>query len=139
MTAENWDVSSLRIQNGPHQILILDDDPCVLSTLRRALRGEPYEVLTSDDPDEAMELVERRKIDVVMVDQYMPGIFGTEFLEEVRRRRPNCARVILTGHPDWLPMQEGLEGHVQYLVTKPWSTRDLKETLRELLKAVAIP
>ncbi len=135
MVGTPWDVSSLRLQDRRHHVLIVDDDPTVLSTLRRALRSEPYEVTTSDDPGEALDLVDLREFDVVIADQYMPEIRGTDFLEEVRRRKPGVARVILTGHPDWLPLREGLEGRVQFLMTKPWSSRDLKETIQDLLKA----
>lgn len=132
---DSWDVEKLKMQDRRHAVLFLDDDPDALSALRRALKREPYDVYTTEDPDEAMRLIVERPVDIVVADQYMPSIAGTDFLRRVAERAPKALRVVLTGHPDWLPFSEGVEGRVHWLLTKPWSTRELRETLLELLGA----
>jgi response regulator RpfG family c-di-GMP phosphodiesterase len=131
--AGSWDVGMLRFQDRPHAVLFLDDDPETLSALRRGLRDEPYEVLTTLDPAEALAILTSRPVDVVVTDQFMPSIAGTEFLRDVAARAPAAVRVVLTGHPDRVPFQAGLEGRVHWLVTKPWSLRELRQTLIGLL------
>ncbi len=130
---EDWSVEKLKMQDRRHAVLFLDDDPDALSALRRALKGEPYDVYTTADPAQALEWIEQRHVDVVVADQYMPSIAGTDFLRRVARTDPSAVRVVLTGHPDWLPLSEGLEGRVDWLLTKPWNPRELKETLGELI------
>lgn len=128
-----WNVGKLKMQDRRHAVLFLDDDPDALSALRRALKSEPYDVYTTVDPGEALEWIRTRPVDVVVADQYMPSIAGTDFLRRVAETAPSAVRVVLTGHPDWLPFSEGLEGRVHWLLTKPWNPRELRETIGELI------
>lgn len=129
-----WKTETLRVQNRPHTVLVVDDDSAVLASIRRGLRNEPFEVLTTEHPEEALEWMDKRDIDVVVADQSMPFMAGTELLDRILERRPGAVRVILTGHPDRFPMGEGLTGKVQFLLSKPWNPRELGETLRRLIE-----
>lgn len=80
-------------------VLLVDDEPHVLEGLRWTLRGEAYDVLVAGSAREALEILGRRRIDVVVSDEQMPGMSGSEFLGKVAREWPRASRVMLTGRP----------------------------------------
>ena len=110
-------------------VLCVDDDPAILSSLRRVLRREPYEVETSEDPVLALERVAKGDVRLVIIDQRMPGMCGSEFAAEVRRLSPATVRVMLTAYPHHLSEE------IQWLVGKPWNDEALKLTVLQLLTA----
>src|ERR1041384_1341264 len=81
-------------------VICIDDDAPVLSAIKRLLRHEPYEVITTLDPSEVMTLVGSREINLIIADQRLPPMLGTELLKTVRRKSPETICVILTGHAD---------------------------------------
>ena len=109
-------------------VLCVDDDPAILSSLRRVLRGEPYEVETAVDPMVALMRVAKGDVSLVIIDQRMPGMCGSEFAAEVRRISPDTVRVMLTAYP------HHLSHDVQWLVGKPWNDEALKLTLLQLVQ-----
>ena len=108
-------------------VLCVDDDPAILSSLRRVLQFEPYEVETLEDPVRALERVAKGDVRLVILDQRMPGMCGSEFAAEVRRISPDTVRVMLTAYPAHLSRD------VQWLVGKPWNDEALKLTLLQIL------
>jgi DNA-binding response OmpR family regulator len=112
-------------------ILCVDDEPQVLSALRRSLSTEPYEVLTAQGAEEALCWFEELPIDLVLTDQLMPGTKGTELLREVRKRSPRTARAILTAHLGMT--KEGLEAGAATVLYKPWNDEVLRRTVRRVL------
>jgi len=81
----------------PPTVLLVDDEPNVLTGLQRALRKEPYELLHASSVHEARTILRNRSVDVVIADQDMPDLVGTVFLAEVHREFPATERFILTG------------------------------------------
>src|SRR5262245_26669918 len=69
-------------------VLCVDDEPQVLSALQRTLRHEPYEVVTAADPELALDCLDRLPVEVVIADERMPRMNGSDLLEEVHRRWP---------------------------------------------------
>ena len=63
-----------------HSVLFVDDEPNVLEGLERALRMEPFTLLTATSGGEAMEVLNNASVDVVVADQEMPGMKGTDLL-----------------------------------------------------------
>jgi response regulator RpfG family c-di-GMP phosphodiesterase len=116
-----------------HVVVLVDDEPKVLASLRRALRGEPYFVLTTGDPAQALRWIASRDVSVVVSDQRMPSMDGMELLRRVRERSPATARVILSAYTGETARSPGLRGDVDTLVSKPWDERMLKRVLREFL------
>jgi two-component system, probable response regulator PhcQ len=84
-------------------VLILDDEPKVLSGLKRALRKEPYDLLCATTAHEAFAILHERPIDVVISDQDMPGMTGTAFLAKVREVYPSTHRFMLPGRAAGYP------------------------------------
>ena len=117
-------------------VLCVDDEPQVLSALQRALRHEPYEVVTAADPTLALDCLARLPIEVVIADERMPRMNGSELLAEVHRRWPWMGRVILTGYPGQNIMIRSLESRVDFLLYKPWDDDALRKTIGRLFREV---
>lgn len=117
-------------------VMCVDDEPAVLSALRRTLRREPFDVLTASDAEVALNSLGRHSVDVVIADERMPRMSGSEFLTEVHRRWPGTGLVILTGYPGQNVMIRGLEAKVDFLLYKPWDDDSLRRTIRRLVLEV---
>ncbi len=111
-------------------VLIVDDEPNILEGLRQALWKSPYEVLTASGPEEALGVLRERKVDVVISDQLMPGMTGTELLGLVHDRQPDAVRIMLSGHADAETVIRTInEGEVYRFLTKPCDRTELLVTL----------
>jgi len=115
-------------------VLCVDDDLAVLSSLRRLLRTEPYEVVTTSSPDQALASLLRQPVSVVISDERMPERSGTELLAEVRERWPGIGLVILTAYPGGEAMIRGLEAGIDLLLSKPWEGEILRSAVRDLIE-----
>ena len=116
-----------------HVVVCVDDEPAILSALKRSLRTEPYELLTTESPERALRWVNSRDISLVITDQKMPQMEGTELLEEISRRSPSTARIILTAYPGSTIGTPGLRHWTECMISKPWDTVMLRKTIRQLL------
>ena len=114
-------------------VLCVDDDACILASLRRLLRSEPYEVATAPSAAQALACLRTRPVEVVISDERMPGTSGSELLAEVRQRWPWIGRIILTGHPGHSVIVRGFQAGIDSLIHKPWDDEALKGTIRRLL------
>lgn len=117
-----------------HKVVLVDDDPAVLGSLRRLLRREPYDLLCTDRPEMALAWIEQGGVSLAVLDQRMPGLCGTDLAERIRRCSPGTIRVMLTAYPGNTIVQHGLAGDVQWLISKPWNDDALRLALRHLLK-----
>lgn len=115
-------------------VVVVDDDPAVLSALRRLLRDEPLEILATSRPEEALEWIGSRTVSLVIADERMSDMRGLQLLEEVERRSPSTARILLTGYPGQSVKHETLEKGVFHLFYKPWNDKVLKRTIRRLVR-----
>jgi response regulator RpfG family c-di-GMP phosphodiesterase len=116
-----------------HVVVCVDDEPAILSALRRSLRSEPYELLTTESPQSALKWVWTRDVSLVITDQRMPGMEGTELLEEVVRRSPSTARIILTAYPGDTITKPRLRSWTECMISKPWDNIMLRKTIRQML------
>jgi response regulator RpfG family c-di-GMP phosphodiesterase len=116
-----------------HTLVLVDDELEVLRSLRRLLRKEPYDLLCTITPELALGWIENHDVCLLLVDQRMPGMCGTDLAERVRRCSPRTLRVMLTAFPGNSVVQHGLAQDVQWLISKPWSDDALRLTLRQLL------
>ena len=116
-----------------HCVVCVDDEPAILAALRRSLRQEPYDVLTTESPKDALRWITTRDISLIITDQRMPGMQGTELLEEVSRNSPSTARIILTAYPGTAFSTPGLRRWLECMISKPWDSGMLRRTIRQLL------
>ncbi|MGB0423652.1 MAG: response regulator [Flavobacteriales bacterium] len=118
-------------------ILYLDDDNQNLDSFKANLR-DTYVVLTANNPVEAYNLVHENDIQMVITDQRMPSMSGSEFLETMAKEFPNIQRVLLTGVADWKSVVEAVnKGKVSKIVTKPFNFSELKKMISEGLDQFA--
>lgn len=118
-----------------HTVLFVDDEPMVTEGLKRALRKEPYRILSARSGEEALAILEQEKVDVVVSDERMEGMGGSEFLSIVRKRRPNTIRMMLTGHASLDAVIRAInEGEIYRFFTKPCNETDLAVTIRQALR-----
>lgn len=116
---------------SPPVLLFVDDEARILSALRRSLRREGYEILSAESGSEALRILTSRRVDLILTDQKMPGMSGLEFLEEVARRHPEVARMLITGWPEEISAEEIARLEIRALIPKPWDDRALKALLRD--------
>lgn len=116
-------------------VLFIDDEPEVLASLRRAFRHvRELAVFTTGDPEEALELIRLEQIYLIITDQNMPGIMGTDLLRKVKDIAPHVKLGILTAYADLKMFQESVNDiRVSYLFMKPYDSREL---VQKVLAAV---
>jgi two-component system probable response regulator PhcQ len=120
-------------------ILFVDDEPNMLSALRRALRKEPYQCFFAEGPEEGLDLIDQESIDLVVADHMMPGMDGLTFLKRLREINPEIIRVILTGQADLQMAMEAInEGEVSRFLTKPWIDVELRMVLKQLVDFIEL-
>lgn len=113
-------------------LLIVDDEPNILSTLQRVLVDEGYRILTANDAYQGLELLAKESIQVVLSDQRMPRMSGTEFLGRVKVLHPATIRIILSGHADLETVTRAInEGAVYKFLDKPFDVELLRGHIRD--------
>jgi PAS domain S-box-containing protein len=118
----------------PPTVVIVDDQPEILVSLRRVFRDEHYELATFSSPAEALEWMRTHPVDLIIADERMPDMRGSDLLEKIRERSPRTIRVILTGYPGSATVGYGLAHGVDWLISKPWNDDAIRITLRQLLE-----
>ena len=112
-------------------ILVVDDEPEMLFSLRNLLRRE-FEVYTAGSGAEGMRVLEEHEVHLVMTDQRMPEMTGVELLNRVKSEHPGAMRLIFTGYADIKAVIDAInQGSVFRFVTKPWDPEELLAALRE--------
>jgi signal transduction histidine kinase len=112
-------------------VLLVDDEPGVLSAMVRNLRHQPFQLYTARSADEAIALITSHGIDLIVSDENMPGMLGTEFLAWVAREYPSIVRIVLTGTPNVDSALRALnEGEVYRFLTRPCDVVSLAMTIR---------
>lgn len=116
-------------------ILFVDDEPNVTGGLKRSFYREPYTILSANSAKEAIEVLADKHVDVVVSDEQMPGMAGSELLAVVREKYPDTIRIILTGQATLEAAIRAINaGGVYRFFTKPCNEVDLKMTIRQALQ-----
>jgi len=117
-----------------HTVLFVDDEVNILRALQRLLRHEEMNVLSTDRANEALEIVAREPVQLVVTDQRMPDMSGVDLLSKVRERQPDVVRMLLTGYTEIDVAVDAINrGQIYRLVTKPWNDDELRATIRQAL------
>lgn len=117
------------------RVLIVDDDSNVLAALKRTLGEEPYEVDTAGSGEDAMTIIKEKRFKVVVSDERMPGMMGSELLGIIRTRSPSTVCIMLTGHASLDAAIKAVnQGEIFRFLTKPWSDIELKLAIRSALE-----
>jgi diguanylate cyclase (GGDEF)-like protein/PAS domain S-box-containing protein len=120
-----------RSGDPPQTLLIVDDDANVLSSLHRLFRRDGYRILTAVSPAEGFELLALYPVQVILCDQRMPIMSGTEFLSKVKEMYPDTIRIILSGYTGVESMLDSINrGAIYRFYTKPWDDTQLRDNVR---------
>lgn len=117
-------------------ILIVDDDPCVRTAVRKILRNEPYEIIEAANGSEAVNFYRQTKIDLMITDLIMPEKEGIETILEIRQGFPDAKIIAISGGGKnstdlYLNMAKDLGA--QYVLSKPFQIADLLNAVRKLV------
>jgi diguanylate cyclase (GGDEF)-like protein/PAS domain S-box-containing protein len=116
-------------------LLLVDDEPNILASLSRLLRREGFQILTALSPNEAFEHLAKQPVQVILSDQRMPEMSGTEFFARVRQLYPDTIRIVLTGYTDLDSVTGAINrGAIYKFLTKPWDDDQLREQIRDAFR-----
>jgi diguanylate cyclase (GGDEF)-like protein/PAS domain S-box-containing protein len=116
---------------GQRTLLLVDDEADILKALQRLLRRRGYRILTAQSAERALELMALNDVQVVVSDQRMPGIGGSELLSRIRELYPNTVRIMLSGYSEIGALTEAInQGAIYRYLTKPWDDEQLREEIR---------
>ncbi len=116
-------------------LLLVDDEENILRSLRRLFRREGYTILTAGSGSEGLEVLKNQPVGVIVSDQRMPEMTGSEFLHEVKKLYPDTVRIILSGYTDLESVTESINvGAIYKFLTKPWEDELLCENVREAFR-----
>lgn len=117
---------------APRKLLLVDDEANILTSLKRMLRNEGYQVFTAGSGQEGLEILKHESIGVIISDQRMPGMNGTEFLSQVKELYPETVRIVLSGYTELETITSAINrGAIYRFLTKPWDDAQLKAHIAE--------
>ncbi|MGX5174543.1 ATPase, T2SS/T4P/T4SS family [Aliikangiella sp. IMCC44653] len=129
-TGKAEDTDSAVQETGRYQLLFVDDESNVLVALKRNFRKENYDIHLAKDPIEALELLKKQSIHLIISDFKMPKMNGADFLRKVKDEYPQVVRIMLTGQADTNAVMTAInEGAVYKFILKPWNDDDLRVTV----------
>jgi len=111
-------------------VLFLDDEKNVLNSISRVFEDEPYGFAVTDSFVEAMAIMARENIKVVLSDQRMPDMTGIEFLRQIKERYPHAVRILFTAYADLSAAEAAINvSQVYRFINKPWNPDELKASV----------
>jgi diguanylate cyclase (GGDEF)-like protein len=117
-------------------LLLLDDEDNVLRSLVRLFRRDAYRLLTASSVQEAFDLLASNTVQVIVSDQRMPDMDGTEFLGRVRDLYPDTMRMVLSGYTDLATITDAINrGAIYRFLTKPWNDDELRGHIQAAFQA----
>ena len=106
-----------------------------MSALSRMLRRDGYRILTAKRADEALDILARNDVQVILSDQRMPGASGTEFLSKVKDMYPDTIRMVLSGYTEPAAVTAAInQGAIDKFITKPWNDEELRMQIRDAFR-----
>ena len=115
-------------------ILCVDDEPSILSALRRLFRSHGFAVIAAESGQAGLDLLDTEPVDLVISDMRMPHMDGVVFLEHVRQRKPDILRLLLTGYADIASITGAINrGEIYRYIAKPWDDTDIILTVQDAL------
>ena len=121
--------------NPPAKLLLVDDEPNILTSLNRLLRPEGYAIRTAESGAQALELLAQDPADVIISDMRMPAMNGAEFLKKAREGWPDSVRLLLTGFSDAASAISAVnEGGIHAYLNKPWDDAQLLQAVRSAVE-----
>lgn len=116
-------------------ILCVDDEPGILKSLQRLFMGQPYQLEVAGSGLQALEVMQRIRVQVIISDMRMPEMNGAEFLAKAAQLQPDCYRILMTGYADLASTVQAINlGKIHRYVQKPWNNQELQTLVDEGLE-----
>ena len=123
------------INEKKHTVLCVDDEENILRALKRVLRKEDYNLLTAGSGEEGLKILTENTVQLVLSDQRMPEMNGTDFFAEIKDIYPDTIRIILSGYTEISSITESInKGHIYKFFLKPWNDENLKLEISKALE-----
>src|SRR5437868_10137921 len=112
-------------------LLIVDDEPNILNALKRTLQEDGYQIYTANSGSEGLKILSEVPIQVILSDQRMPNMTGSEFLTTVKTLYPDTIRIILSAYTDFEALKDAINyGAIYKFLSKPWDENTLREEIK---------
>ena len=115
-------------------MLVIDDEEIVLKSCRKIFEAEGFAVVTTANPQEGLKLVSESHFDVILVDWMMPGFDGMDVVEEIDKRSPNSAVVMISGYPSVGRATEAMKRGAMDYVSKPFRPEEIAEVVKKAVR-----
>lgn len=131
--------NQVRAESDMQTLLLLDDEENILRALARVLRRDGYKILMATRAQDAFELLAKHEVQVILSDQRMPEMNGTEFLSRVKNLYPHTVRIVLSGYTDLKSVTDAInEGAIYKFLTKPWDDELLRKDVAQAFRDAII-
>lgn len=124
LSARSSEYGSVKVEEAPPRVLVVDDEPTLRRTLARLLNSRNMSVLTADDGAQAIEVLGREQVDVVLVDLMMPNVGGLELLDHVRTAHVGVEVIMMTAFGDVETAVKAVRAGAYHFLTKPFRSND---------------
>ncbi|HRE85749.1 MAG TPA: response regulator [Accumulibacter sp.] len=126
------DLSFDELSKPVRHLLLVDDEESILRSLRRMLRRDGYVIHVALGGEEGLAVLEREPVGVIVTDQRMPGMTGSQFLSKVKEKYPDTIRIVLSGYTELNSITDAINsGAIYKFLTKPWDDELLREHLAD--------
>jgi response regulator RpfG family c-di-GMP phosphodiesterase len=113
-------------------LLLVDDEENVIRSLRRLFRSEQFTLLSANSGEEGLAILEQQHVSVILSDQRMPGMMGSDFLKIVKERFPDTIRIVMSGYTELESITSAInDGAIFKFLLKPWEDEKLLAHIRE--------
>ncbi len=118
------------------RILIVDDEETITFSLYQSfiLSREPYEVVTAETGEEALQKFQEKPFDLVITDIFLPGISGFDLLRQIKKNKPETDFIVITAYGSDDKKEEAQKEGARLYIEKPFDIRDFKKKVMEILK-----
>jgi FixJ family two-component response regulator len=124
-----------RLVDTKYTLLIVDDEQNIINSLKRLFRRDGYNLLSALNGEDALKILHENDVQLVISDQRMAGMSGTEFLARVKSDFPDIIRIILSGYTDVDAITESInKGHIYKFFLKPWDDHNLRLEIKQCIE-----
>ena len=110
-----------------HTLLLIDDEPHILTSLKKILETEDREILVAPTAEDGSKILKEREVEVIICDNRLPGVSGLDFFTRARRLYPDAVRILITGYPDLNSAMEAInKAQIWRYLLKPIEVEELK-------------
>ncbi len=118
-----------------HTVLCVDSEKPILSSLKRLLRKEAFNLLLASNGQEGLDILKKNDVHLIISEQRMPEMSGTTFLSKVKEKYPDIIRTVLTGYTEIDTIKDAInDGHIYKFILKPWNDDNIKNEIKKSLE-----